>query len=226
MEKKYTELLKDAQGNKVMGLVTQEEASLKTSATLFLKTPNGERSAPISIPRSRVVTERQDYTFLYDWGDFSKDDLDDMKDKLMKMFSEGTPVRLADKASPEKAYIRLAEYIKTQSTGELYEKPGTPLTFFQNCFIEGEFGYIKTTQLNTFLSANEDIGYKRLELLRVFRVHGYLFPNNDRTYDYNVRAGASTAKYYRITMPEDSKLFVVDKEIEIQKWKKESNEKS
>lgn len=225
MDKKYLELCKDKQGNKVMGLVTQEESSMKISATLFLETPDGERSAPISIPRSKVVTERQDYSFIYDWGDgFSKDAVNAMKDKLMEMFKNGTPLKLVEKASPEKAYIRLAEYIKTQSTGKLYEKPGTPLTFFQNCFIEDEFGYIKTTQLDSFLSANTDLGYKRIELLRVLRIHGYLASNKDRSYDYNVREGASTAKFYRIIMPEDSKLFVVDKEIKIQKYEEVSDE--
>lgn len=223
----YQELCKDQHGNRVMATVTQDNASMRVSATMFFEKKTGKRSTPVTIPRSRVMNGSESYNFLYDWGTgFDENDVKGMRDRLKDLFEKHSEPQVVffDKADPEEAYRRLAFYIRENFTGKLKSSGEDDLSYYEPCFIKGDSGFIRTNAFDSFLNANPDLGYKRLELLRVLRLHEYLVvPNRGRSYDTNVRVGAIQVKCYQIKMPESLELPESDVTIKIERPKEKKS---
>lgn len=111
-------------------------------------------------------------------------------------------VEQAEKSSEREVVERLKEYIQIRNN-EGAAVDGK-ITIDPLIFIKNKIGYIRTTSFESFISENKDMGWKRLEVLKILKREGLLITDKDKVYQKKMKHNGSGKDYYAIKLPEEA----------------------
>lgn len=188
----------------VLGNIEKDTTTGWMTALVRVKDPNGRLFLPQPVTRSRLIQRGMGVlAFLYDYdAGLQDDDLVIVKKSLLSMFSEPSDiVEQAEKLSEREVVERLKEYIQIRNNeGTVVDKE---ITISPDVFIKDEIGYIKTTVFENFISENKDMGWKRLEVLKMLKREGLLVTDKGKVYQKKVKRNGRGKDYYAVKFSEE-----------------------
>ena len=189
----------------VLGNIENDTTTGWMTALIRVKDPGGKFFLPQSVTRSRLIQRGIGVlTFLYDCdAGLQDDDLKIIKNNILSMFLEPSDiVEQAEKSSEREVVERLKEYIQIRNN-EGAAVDGK-ITIAPLIFIKNKIGYIRTTSFESFISENKDMGWKRLEVLKMLKREGLLITDKDKVYQKKMKHNGSGKDYYAIKLPEEA----------------------
>lgn len=189
----------------VLGNIEKDTTTGWMTALVRVKDPNGRLFLPQPVTRSRLIQRGMGVlAFLYDYdAGLQDDDLVIVKKSLLSMFSEPSDiVEQAEKLSEREVVERLKEYIQIRNN-EGAAVDGK-ITIDPLIFIKNKIGYIRTTSFESFISENKDMGWKRLEVLKMLKRERLLITDKDKVYQKKMKHNGSGKDYYAIKLPEEA----------------------
>lgn len=189
----------------VLGNIEKDTTTGWMTALIRVKDPDGKFFLPQSVTRSRLIQRGMGVlTFLYDYdAGLQEDDLKIIKKNILSMFLEPSDiVEQAEKSSEREVVERLKEYIQIRNN-EGAAVDGK-ITIDPLIFIKNKIGYIRTTSFESFISENKDMGWKRLEVLKMLKREGLLITDKDKVYQKKMKHNGSGKDYYAIKLPEEA----------------------
>ena len=189
----------------VLGNIEKDTTTGWMTALIRVKDPDGKFFLPQSVTRSRLIQRGMgDLTFLYDYdAGLQEDDLKIIKKNILSMFLEPSDiVEQAEKSSEREVVERLKEYIQIRNN-EGAAVDGK-ITIDPLIFIKNKIGYIRTTSFESFISENKDMGWKRLEVLKMLKRERLLITDKDKVYQKKMKHNGSGKDYYAIKLPEEA----------------------
>ncbi len=189
----------------VLGNIEKDTTTGWMTALIRVKDPDGKFFLPQSVTRSRLIQRGMGVlTFLYDYdAGLQEDDLKIIKKNILSMFLEPSDiVEQAEKLSEREVVERLKEYIQIRNN-EGAAVDGK-ITIDPLIFIKNKIGYIRTTSFESFISENKDMGWKRLEVLKMLKREGLLITDKDKVYQKKMKHNGSGKDYYAIKLPEEA----------------------
>lgn len=200
----YYSMILEKNQHKILGRVERDKATLRLSAMVAVQIADERISEEVAVQRSRLVTaaEKELLWLLDICGDLNLDDLKKVKIGLLELLQKpsGKIVETADKAMPAEVIGKLAEHIRTSE--ELISPDGKTI-LIPPIFTRNGYGYIRTKQFTEFISHNKDMGWSRLEVLKLLKRNHLLQVGKNRTYDKKVRVNKRCNNYYVIRLPQD-----------------------
>lgn len=189
----------------VLGTIEKDSTTGWMTALIRVKDPDGKFFLPQSVTRSRLIQRGMGVlTFLYDYdAGLQDDDLKIIKNNILSMFLEPSDiVEQAEKSSEREVVERLKEYIQIRNNeGAAIDGK---ITIAPLIFIKNKIGYIRTTSFESFISENKDMGWKRLEVLKMLKREGLLITDKDKVYQKKMKHNGSGKDYYAIKLPEEA----------------------
>lgn len=189
----------------VLGTIEKDSTTGWMTALIRVKDPDGKFFLPQSVTRSRLIQRGIGVlTFLYDYdAGLQDDDLKIIKNNILSMFLEPSDiVEQAEKSSEREVVERLKEYIQIRNNeGTVVDKE---ITISPDVFIKDEIGYIKTTVFENFISENKDMGWKRLEVLKMLKREGLLITDKDKVYQKKMKHNGRGKDYYAVKLSEEA----------------------
>lgn len=189
----------------VLGNIEKDTTTGWMTALIRVKDPDGKFFLPQSVTRSRLIQRGMGVlTFLYDYdAGLQDDDLKIIKNNILSMFLEPSDiVEQAEKSSEREVVERLKEYIQIRNNeGAAIDGK---ITIAPLIFIKNKIGYIRTTSFESFISENKDMGWKRLEVLKMLKREGLLITDKDKVYQKKMKHNGSGKDYYAIKLPEEA----------------------
>ena len=189
----------------VLGTIEKDSTTGWMTALIRVKDPDGKFFLPQSVTRSRLIQRGIGVlTFLYDYdAGLQDDDLKIIKNNILSMFLEPSDiVEQAEKSSEREVVERLKEYIQIRNNeGAAIDGK---ITIAPLIFIKNKIGYIRTTSFESFISENKDMGWKRLEVLKMLKREGLLITDKDKVYQKKMKHNGSGKDYYAIKLPEEA----------------------
>lgn len=202
-DENYIILLEKNQ-HKVLGRVERDTATLRLSVAVMIQNPDGRLSEPVTIQRSKLLTagEKELLWICDSSGNFDLDDLKSVRGKLLKLLEKpsGEIVETADKATATEILEKLSGYIISKS--ELLSPDGK-IILVPTIFSKNGYGYIETKKFSEFISNHKDMGWSRLEVLKLLKRNSLLQIGKDRTYDKKIKLNGKCGNYYVIQLPHD-----------------------
>lgn len=189
----------------VLGNIEKDTITGWMTALIRVKDPDGKFFLPQSVTRSRLIQRGIGVlNFLYDYNaGLQDDDLKIIKNNIFSMFLEPSDiVEQAEKSSEREVVERLKEYIQIRNN-EGAAVDGK-ITIDPLIFIKNKIGYIRTTSFESFISENKDMGWKRLEVLKMLKREGLLITDKDKVYQKKMKHNGSGKDYYAIKLPEEA----------------------
>lgn len=189
----------------VLGNIEKDTTTGWMTALIRVKDPDGKFFLPQSVTRSRLIQRGMGVlTFLYDYdAGLQEDDLKIIKKNILSMFLEPSDiVEQAEKSSEREVVERLKEYIQIRNN-EGAAVDGK-ITIDPLIFIKNKIGYIRTTSFESFISENKDMGWKRLEVLKMLKRERLLITDKDKVYQKKMKHNGSGKDYYAIKLPEEA----------------------
>lgn len=189
----------------VLGNIEKDTTTGWMTALIRVKDPDGKFFLPQSVTRSRLIQRGMGVlTFLYDYdAGLQEDDLKIIKKNILSMFLEPSDiVEQAEKLSEREVVERLKEYIQIRNN-EGAAVDGK-ITIDPLIFIKNKIGYIRTTSFESFISENKDMGWKRLEVLKMLKRERLLITDKDKVYQKKMKHNGSGKDYYAIKLPEEA----------------------
>lgn len=189
----------------VLGNIEKDTTTGWITAMIKVKEPDGTVRLPQPVTRSRLLQRGISVlTFLYDCGaELKEDDLKIIKNNLLSMFSKPpSVVEQAEKLSEREVIERLKEYIQIKNS-EMVSIDGK-LTIEPEIYIKDKIGYVRTTSFEGFISTNRDMGWKRLEVLKMLKREGLLETDKDKTYEKKVKYNGIGRNYYAVKLLEET----------------------
>jgi hypothetical protein len=150
-----------------------DKAAMKQAIGIFVTDPNGNKSDLHKITRSKLFTSKSTFDFLFDFeGGFDRQDIDAIKSKVMDQLKKVQYVDLSERVSIDDAHRLLSEYVNDH--------------YIENCVYIDEDGYCNIEYNDKLPSviAELELGYKRLELVKMFKILDLLKISGGRVYDF------------------------------------------
>lgn len=190
---------------KVYTVIMRDMSSSRVSVELYTVSPDGKMSDIITLPKQHIYTKKNCFDFFLDLdGDFARDDIDKIKMAVVNQIKDESGMESTQgKATMREIYLAVRQFIDLNKE-ELGDNPSAPV------FVRGNFGYIHTGYMPEFVKQNNELGYKRLEILKRLKIMGALKNGGKRPYDIQVSVGGEKKWFYKIEMEE----IVEEEEIE------------
>lgn len=182
----------------VYAVVTRDISSTRVSVDIYVLNPKEEMSDIITIPRKDIKDAKKKWwNFFYDLeGDFTRDDVDTIKDEILKISNDFQNASLSqNKATMKEIHKAVSDYIVENA--EDLEINSCP-----DVFIKDKVGFMTTSRMDEFVLNNKSLGFKRLDILKRLKIMGALQPENTRPYDVLITIGGEKKRYYRIELLE------------------------
>ncbi len=157
-----TLLYENAHGFKVYMKKLNDSSKLIQKFVFFVVSPDNNISEIKPIKRSTMFTSKTVFDFVYDFmGDFDKDDIDNIKSSALKSIGDIKTVDIAEKKTFVEAHKMLCKYVLDNHLE-------------YSIFID-DAGYCNiNTEIFEDIVNELELGYKRLQLLRMFKVMNLL----------------------------------------------------
>lgn len=217
-------ILYEKKQHKILARVERDRATLRLSVLIAVQIPDGRISDGVAIQKSKLLNHGAGVLY---WlkgyaATFSDEDLEIIKREIEKLLTELPKdiLETSDKATEEEVYERLQDFLKIRVDELKQIDAGTFIV--PRCFTRENKTYIRTTAFSSFISENRDMGWSRIEVLKMLKRNGLLENGNGRTYDKKVKINGSPTNYYVVKMPPDGNLIIndADENINISELKK------
>jgi len=204
-----TKIYENAWGDEVYAVITKNKNDMRMSAEMYFKTADGRMSELHTLRKQDIRIKKNYMDFLYDLEiDLCRDDIDVIRNKvleLMKADKEKERVQIQTRATLKEAHVSISKYI-IENQEELKDNPKAEV------FLRNGYAYITSGAWEKFMKENKELGYKKLELLKNFKVQGVLVPAKNRPYDCLVSINGKKDWFYRVILHEE--VDAEDEEME------------
>lgn len=183
------------------------------SVDIYVVAPDGSISDLFTVSRKDYYTGKKPLDFIFDLdGDFDRDDIDKIQEKLIPYFHsvENKNVEtIQAKATIQEIHQKISEYIRINAE-ELEDNISAEV------FIRGDYGYILTTKMKEVVKEyKEELGYKKIEILKRLKVMGVLETAENRPYDILVSVNGVKKRYYKIKLADKQEEETVEEVINL-----------
>lgn len=186
-------------GYEMYAALLRDRATTRISAEIYIVSPEGEMSDLITIQKGDVYTKKKwADVFLGLEADYSRDDIDSIKLKIMNIMKKTPDTNFQSKETLKDMHRILSSYIR-ENAGHSYEKGGESLL---GIFRKGDYGYIDSCMLDEFIKEHKHIGYKRLDILKRLKIMGALAGANGRK-DILVSINGKKRHFYKVLLAEE-----------------------
>lgn len=193
MDRLGTLIYTNSWGYTVYAVVMKDINSSRVSIELYVVSPDDEMSDIITLPRKDIYTKKNCFDFFYDMdGDFARDDIDKIKNEVMKILRSGMETD-QKRATMEELHVAVSRFVK-DNVEDLKDNPEAEV------FIKDGYGYIKTSKMNAFIKDGGMSGYKRQDILKRLKIMGVLEHGKDRPYDILVSINNNKRRCYKILL--------------------------
>ena len=194
-------------GHTVYAVATSEKSSQRVAVQMYVEFSNGNISDITTITRKDIYTKKNCFDFFYEMEDFGRDEIDRIRMNVLDVLKD-TDYRtvIQEKATWTEIHSAVSKFIY-DNADDVEEGKANEI------FIKGKYGYLTTGAMKIFLKENEELGYKRLELLKRLKIMGVLQSAKDRPYDVLVSLYGIKKRYYKIELAEN--VFDTEEEVEV-----------
>lgn len=184
-------------GHKVYAVATSEKSSQRVAVNIYVEFSNGSISDINTITRKDIYTKKNCFDFFYEMEDFGRNDIDSIRGNILDVLKD-TEYRtvIQEKATWAEIHSAVSKFIYLNAE-DLSEGKQSDI------FIKGKYGYLTTDAMKSFIKGNEELGYKRLDLLKRLKIMGALKCGKDRPYDVLVSLNGKKRHYYKIELAEN-----------------------
>lgn len=206
--------------HKIVAYVERDAGSLRLSAMVAVQLPDGKVSEPVAVQRQQLISHgKRTLGWLLDCEpNLEQEDLETVKEHILDMLEKPEIIcETAGRATQDEVLRKLGEFAKEKAKekeNELISIGGVfiaPETFPRDGKI-----YIKTNVFGTFIEHNKDLGWSRIEVLKMLKRNDLLETGSDRVYDKKVRINSKREYYYYVIKMESIQLDdTADETIEI-----------
>ncbi len=157
------------------------------------------------IPVRRIEKNSTCLNFFMDMvGDFGVDEVTVIRERTKDVIkNKANMILLNENRSVRDVYLALYEFIEAN-------KELKKITAITNAYVKDGCGYIRTTFMDDFMQLyGRTLGYKRLEILKMLKLHGFLRCSDSRNYDVQVNIDNNRIYFYVIKFQNE---FVPKKE--------------
>lgn len=163
-----------------------DAATKKQTIGISVVDPEGNMSNMHMIKKSKIIESKNAFDFMFDFeGDFERSDIININEIAKKLINNHTIhyVNVSEQVTVNEAIRRLCKYVKENEiedcvyvSHEKEERDGKEI----------QVDYYNIDINNKFPSIIEklELGYKKLDLLKHFKVLEILKVNENRAYDY------------------------------------------
>ncbi len=113
----------------------------------------------------------------------------------------------SDKVTKDEVFEKLQEFLKNRINELIKTEGGTFIV--PDCFTKENKVYVRTTSFSSFISENREMGWSRIEVLKMLKRNGILENGKGRTYDKKVKVNGIPTNYYVIRIPLDENGNVI-----------------
>lgn len=203
-EKNYITLYEKNQ-HKILGRVERDGATLRLSVLVAVQIPDGRISDDVVIQKSKILNHG---IGTLDWLNgygvvFNEDDFKIIKKEIEKLLTALPKdiLETSEKATKEKVYEKLQEFLKIRINELIKTDNGTFI--IPDCFTRENKAYIRTTTFSSLVSENREMGWSRIEVLKMLKRSGLLENGKGRSYDKKIKVNDIATNYYVVKMPLD-----------------------
>lgn len=192
-------IYENAWGYKVYMVLLQEIASTRISIELYTVSPEGKMSDTISIQRQDIICKKNTLDFFFNLdGDFKQHDIDSIKYAIKQNLGIDRKIdtTIQHKYTMDGLHQAFSDYIR-KNAQELYDNSEAGI------FIKDGYGYLKTDRIADFIKVHEELGYKKLDILKRLKIMGALKNGANRPYDTLVSIGGVKKRFYKIQLAEE-----------------------
>lgn len=198
MNRLGTKIYGTAWGDEVYAVITKNKNNMRMSAELYFKTANGSVSELYTVRKQDICSKKNYMDFLLDLEiEITKDEIIAIKNKLLDLMKPNKErVQIQTRATLKEAHVSVSKYI-IENQEELKDNPKAEV------FLRNGYAYMTSGAWEQFMKENKELGYKKLELLKNFKVQGILIPAKDRPYDCLVSINGKKDWFYRFILHEE-----------------------
>jgi len=204
--------------HKIVAYVERDAGSLRLSAMVAVQLPDGKVSEPVAVQRQKLISRGiRTLEWLLDCEpNLEQEDLETVKEHILDMLEKPEIIcETAGRATQDEVLRKLGEFVKEKAKEkELISIGGVfiaPETFSRDDKI-----YIKTNVFATFIEQNKDLGWSKMEVLKMLKRNDLLETGSGRIYDKKVRINSKSTKNYYVIKMESMQLDdTADETIEI-----------
>ena len=205
MERLGRNVLEHKAGHKVYAVVTSEKSSKRIAIDLYVVFNDGTMSDIKTIAKGKV-DKTGSLDFFLDMEDFTMDDVLNIKKKLMEILEDkGCIISIQEKRTLQEVHVEISQFIRDNAVDVEDGKEN-------GVFIRNNYGYITSKYIDKFIKECEDLGYKRIDLLKRLKIMGALQNAKNRPYDMMISLYGEKKHYYKIELAEN----VMDMEEELE----------
>ena len=205
MERLGRNVLEHKAGHKVYAVATSEKSSKRIAIDLYVVFNDGTMSDIKTIAKGKV-DKTGSLDFFLDMEDFTIDDVLNIKKKLMEILEDkGCIISIQEKRTLQEVHVEISQFIRDNAVEVAPDKEN-------GVFIRNNYGYLTTKYIDKFIKECEDLGYKRIDLLKRLKIMGALQNAKNRPYDMMISLYGEKKHYYKIELAEN--VNDVEEELE------------
>lgn len=200
----YTTLYEKNQ-HKILARVERDKATLRLSVLVAVQIPDGRVSEDVVIQKSKILNHG---IGVLDWLKgygvvFDEDDFKIIEREVQKLLTALPKdiLETSEKATKEEVYEKLQEFLKIRINELIKTDNGTFI--MPDCFTREKKAYIRTTTFSSFASENREMGWSRIEILKMLKRSGLLENGKGRSYDKKIKVNGIATNFYVVKMPLD-----------------------
>lgn len=210
---KYSTIFTKGQ-QKILACVERDAASLRLSAMVAVQLGDGKISEPVAVQRQKLISHGiGTLAWLLDYeANLEQKDLETIKDALLDLLVNPKEIyETASRATQEEVLERLSEFAKDKkeelmSIGGVFVPP--------EVMSRGDKVYIRTNAFSTFFESNKDLGWSKLEVLKLLKRNDLLETGSRRVYDKKVKVNGKGVNYYTIKIEDIPESGMADETLE------------
>lgn len=170
-----------------VGMVMLRDGNCRCSVGIVVISEDGQVSDMVSIKKSKIMTGKNTFNFLYDFGDFAREDIIAVHNRVLEEIKKNKAVVYAKNyVSWEHMYKLIAAYVNENEVPDLIEK-------------DKDYMYIETgafEQMIDEICNNHYIECKKRDLLSIFLACRVLEPNKNVPYLYKKKKSGENEYIY------------------------------
>lgn len=202
---------------KILACVERDAGSLMLSAMVAVQLSDGKISDPVAVRRQKLIScGARALEWLLDFeANLEQKELEVIKEKILALLQKPEMIcETANRATQEEVLKKLVEFVKDRAkekelismggvfiAPEVFQRPGRI--------------YVKTNRFGTFIDCNKDLGWGKLEVLKMLKRNDLLETGSGRVYDKKVKINGRGANYYAIRMENMPVDDMADETMEI-----------
>lgn len=186
---------------KLYAVSMRDKATTRISIDTYIVSPDDEMSDLITIQKKDIFGKAK-WADVFQGldADFSRDDIDNIKSKLMNFIRQNKNIDVQSRATPAELYRALSDFIKLKDGKEYTD---TSLKVL-GTFTKNGYGYIDSHMMEEFVKSHKDMGYKKLDILKRLKIMGVLECTKNRPYDILISIGGEKRRFYKILLEKES----------------------